>query len=117
AANDRRMAIVVHMRTSISNRRKYGADAAQVFLNELLPAAPEVPVQIAHLAGAGSYDAITDAALNVFAEAIGRHDARMRNVWFDVAGVVQPAMSSDTAQLVARRIRQLGLERVLYGSD
>jgi predicted TIM-barrel fold metal-dependent hydrolase len=70
AANSLRMAIVVHMRTSLDMRRRYGADAARVFLNELLPAAPDVPVQVAHLAGSGGYNSTTDSALSVFTDAI-----------------------------------------------
>ena len=53
AANQYGMAIVAHMRTSISAKIPYGADEARIFLNEIVPAAPDVPVQIAHLAGAG----------------------------------------------------------------
>jgi predicted TIM-barrel fold metal-dependent hydrolase len=117
AANDRRMPIVVHMRTSISKGRKFGRDQARVFLTELLPAAPNVPVQIAHLCGAGDYDALTDAALNVFVEAIAARDARVKNLWFDVTGVVRPNIATDKAKLVATRIRQIGTKRVLYGSD
>jgi len=117
AANRYRMAIVVHMRTSIDLRRRYGADAARVFLTELLPAAPDVPVQIAHLAGGGGYDAATDSALSVFTDAITRHDPRMKNVWFDATAVVRPGMSPEELQQIAARIRQLGVERVLYGSD
>ena len=116
-ANGFRMAIVVHMRTSIDNQRKYGADEAHVFLNELLPAAPDVPVQIAHLAGAGGYEAATDSALSVFTDASAGRDQALRNVWFDVTGVVQPEMSPDELQQIAARIRQIGVERVLYGSD
>src|SRR5215831_8800039 len=55
-ANRRRMAIVVHMRPSVTRDRSYGAKEARVFLRELLAAAPRVPVQIAHLSGAGGYD-------------------------------------------------------------
>jgi predicted TIM-barrel fold metal-dependent hydrolase len=117
AANARRLPIVVHMHTSISKHRNYGRDEALVFLNELLPAAPDVPVQIAHLAGAGDYDTTTDAALNVFVEAIARHDPRVKNLWFDVTSVVLAGISPDKAKLVASRIRQIGLRRVLYGSD
>jgi predicted TIM-barrel fold metal-dependent hydrolase len=117
AANRYRMAIVVHMRTSLDLHRRYGADAARVFLNELLPAAPDVPVQIAHLAGAGGYDAATDSALSVFTDAIARHDPRMKDVWFDATTVVQPGMSPDELQQITARIRQFGVERVLYGSD
>jgi predicted TIM-barrel fold metal-dependent hydrolase len=117
AANRYRMPIVVHMRTSIDNQRKYGADQARVFLNQLLAAAPRVPVQIAHLAGAGGYNSETDSALGVFAEAITKHDVRMKNVWFDATVVVRPNMSPDDLQRIAARIRQIGVERLLYGSD
>jgi len=117
AANGYRMAIVVHMRTSVDNKRKYGAEEARVFLNELLPAAPDVPVQIAHLAGAGGFEAATDSALGVFVDAIARRDARMKNVWFDATVVVRPGTTPDELKRIAARIRQVGVERVLYGSD
>ena len=117
AANSYHMPIVVHMHTSIDKQRKYGADEARVFLNELLPAAPDIPVQIAHLGGAGGYDAATDAALSVFTDAIAKHDARMKKVWFDVAVVVRSGTSTDELQKIAGRIREIGVKRVLYGSD
>jgi predicted TIM-barrel fold metal-dependent hydrolase len=117
AANGYRMPIVVHLRTSIDNQRKYGADQARVFLNQLLAAAPNVQVQIAHLAGAGGYDATTDSALSVFTDAIAKHDSRMKNVWFDTTAVVRPNMSPDELERIAARIRQIGVKRVLYGSD
>ena len=117
AANGYHMPIVVHLHTSIDNQRKYGADEARVFLTELLAAAPDVPVQIGHLAGAGGYDAATDSALRVFTDAIARHDSRMKNVWFDATVVVRPDMSPDELQRIAARIRQIGVKRLLYGSD
>lgn len=116
-ANFARMAIVVHMRTSLDMRRAYGADAARVFLDELLPAAPNISVQIAHLAGAGGWNATTDSALSVFTDAIAKKDPRMKNVWFDASAVVRAGMSSSDLQQIAERIRQIGVERVLYGSD
>jgi predicted TIM-barrel fold metal-dependent hydrolase len=117
AANELRMPIVVHLHTSIDMRRRYGAAQARVFLEQLLPAAADVPVQVAHLAGAGGYPAATDSALGVLADAIARGDARTRNLWFDAAVVVRPQMAADVLQQVATRIRQVGVERVLYGSD
>jgi predicted TIM-barrel fold metal-dependent hydrolase len=51
AANDARMAIVMHVRSTISQRRPYGATQARALLTEVLPSAPDVPIQIAHLAG------------------------------------------------------------------
>ena len=55
AANEHAMAIVVHMRPSVTRNRPYGANVARIFLNEVVSAAPDVPIQIAHLAGAGGY--------------------------------------------------------------
>ena len=117
AANSYRMPIVVHMHSSIDLHRRYGADEARVFLNELLPAAPDVPVQIAHLAGSGGYDDSDDAALGVFADAISGHDPRMKNVWFDAAVVVRPDFSAEKLRQIVARIRQIGVNRILYGSD
>jgi uncharacterized protein len=117
-ANANRMAIVIHMRSSVTRRRPYGAKEAGIFLNDVLPFAPDVPVQIAHLAGAGGYDdRVVDEALSVFVDAIAKHDARMARVYFDVSGVVGLGQWQDQVGKVAERIRQLGLERVLYGSD
>jgi predicted TIM-barrel fold metal-dependent hydrolase len=117
AANGHRMAIVVHMRTSIDNKRKYGAAQARVFLDKVLPGASDVPVQIAHLAGSGGYDATIDSALSVFTDAIGQQDPRLENVWFDATVIVRTGTPREQLQQIATRIRQLGVSRVLYGSD
>lgn len=117
-ANTHRMAIVIHMRSSVTRKRPYGAREAGIFLNQVLPSALDVPVQIAHLAGAGGYDdAAIDQALGVFVDAIAKKDARMARVYFDVSGVVGLGRWEDKVVKVAERVRQLGLERVLYGSD
>jgi predicted TIM-barrel fold metal-dependent hydrolase len=120
AANEHRMAIVVHMRASFSRGLPYGANEARIFLNEILPAAPDVPVQIAHLAGGGGYeDPAADDALDVFADAIAKHDPRTRHLYVDVSGVVGFALGIpvDKANLMAARLRKIGLDRILYGSD
>jgi predicted TIM-barrel fold metal-dependent hydrolase len=118
AANRHRMAITVHMPANIDRHRPYGAKEARVFLEQLLPEAPDVTVQIAHLAGGGGYDDPTvDEALSVFVEAIGRKDPRMKNVYFDACGIAIPGMWEDKAGLIVKRIRQIGINRVLYGGD
>ena len=118
AANSRRMAVVVHLRPSVTRKRPYGAQQARVFLDQVLTAAPDVTVQIAHLAGAGSYDdPAVDEALAVFVEAVARGDKRMANVYFDISGVTGLGKWADKVTLVATRIRQLGVGRILYGSD
>jgi uncharacterized protein len=116
AANEHHMAIVIHMRASISRRLPYGREEARIFFDSILPSAPDIPVQIAHLAGAGGFDTTTDAALSVFVDAIARHDPRARQLWFDVTTVTRNA-SPDALKQIAARIRQLGVKRVLFGSD
>jgi len=118
AANRHRMAIVVHMHANIDHRRPYGARQASIFLEQLLPGAPDVTVQIAHLAGGGGYDdPATDEALSVFIAAIERSDPRMKNVYFDVCGIAIPGRWESKADLIAQRILQIGTKRLLYGSD
>jgi predicted TIM-barrel fold metal-dependent hydrolase len=119
AANEHRMAIVVHLRASISKKRPYGPVQARTFLEQLLPAAPDMPVQVAHLAGTGpGYDdPPADSVMAVLAEAVEKRDPRTRRVWFDVTSVVDPNISAANAALVVKRIRQVGADRILYGSD
>ena len=117
-ANRHRMALVVHARTTISKQRPYGADHARVFLSTLLPAAPDVPVQVAHLAGSGGYDEDgVDAALGVFVDAIAARDSRVARLWFEVSGVAGLGNWPRPAARVAERIRQLGIDRVVWGAD
>jgi uncharacterized protein len=117
-ANGLKMAIVVHMRSSVTQKRSYGASEARIFLNDVLPAAPDVVVQIAHLAGAGGYDdPQIDQALEVFVAAIANHDARMAHIYFDVSGVAGLGDWRKQGSLIAARIREIGVERILYGSD
>jgi predicted TIM-barrel fold metal-dependent hydrolase len=119
AANANGMAIVVHMRASISKKRPYGAGQARIFLEQLLPAAPDVPVQVAHFAGTGpGYDdPPAREAMAELAAAVERHDPRTRTLWFDVASIVDREITPGLARLVARTIRQVGADRVLYGTD
>jgi predicted TIM-barrel fold metal-dependent hydrolase len=118
-ANEHRMAIIVHMRASISKGRPYDAQQARIFLEQLLPAAPDISVQIAHLCGAGPgyADRPADSALTVFVEAIAHKDSRTKNLWFDVTTLADMNISPDDADLLAKRIRQIGVNRILYGSD
>lgn len=91
----------------------------QIFLNELVPAAPDVVIQIAHLAGAGGPgDQSALQALDVFADAVAKRDPRTRQLWFDVTGIGSiPQLTADEASFFAAKIRQLGVQRIVYGSD
>lgn len=119
AANEHRMAIVVHLRANISKKRPYGPLQARAFLEQVLPAAPDIPIQVAHLAGTGpGYDdPPADSVMAVLAEAVEKRDPRTRRLWFDVTSVVDRDISAANAALVVKRIRQVGVDRILYGSD
>ncbi|MFN7983458.1 MAG: amidohydrolase family protein [Vicinamibacterales bacterium] len=117
-ANAARMAIVVHMRASVTEKLPYGREEAAIFLNDVVSAAPDVPIQIAHLSGAGGYDdPAIDPALSVFVDAIQRADPHTKNLWFDVTAVVDAAQSAELKAQIAQRVRAIGVQRVLYGTD
>ena len=106
------------MHANIDHHRPYGAKEARIFLEKLLPEAPDVTVQIAHLAGGGGYDEpAIDEALAVFVDAIKRKDPRTKNVYFDASGIAIPGLWESHADLIVKRIRQIGINRILYGSD
>lgn len=116
AANARRTPIVVHMRARTGT--PYGAEDATIFLNQVLPVAPNSVVQVAHLAGAGpGYPDYADAAFGVLADAISMGDARTHNLYFDVTTVATDRTTSENGALIARRIRQVGIRRILFGAD
>ena len=116
AANDHRMAIVAHVRASVTAKLPWGREEASIFLNELLPAAPDVVVQVAHLASAGSpQDEGAQQALAVFVDAVARNDPRTRNLYFDVTTLGEPPTPAN-AQRWAAAIRRVP-NRVLFGSD
>ncbi|KQY07778.1 hypothetical protein ASD28_30125 [Massilia sp. Root133] len=119
AANAHGMAIVIHLRANIGRKRPYGAAQARTFLDQVLPAAPDVVVQVAHFAGSGpGYDdPPAQAAMAVLADAVENHDPHANNLWFDVASIVDRDIRPETAALVVKLIRQVGVGRVLYGTD
>lgn len=117
AANKHRLAIAIHMRASFSMKRPYGAAQARAFL-AVLPSAPNVVVQVAHMAGTGpGYDdPPSQEVMSVLADAVAKGDPRTKNLWFDVASNANDN-TPEQAALLARHIRQVGANRILYGSD
>jgi predicted TIM-barrel fold metal-dependent hydrolase len=118
AASNRHMAVVVHMHPSVTRHRPYGAKEARIFLTQVLPAAAGAYVQIAHYAGSGGYDDPgTDEALCVFIRAIQRQDPNMKNVYFDITNVAGFGDWETKKDLIAKRTREIGVDRILFGSD
>jgi len=116
AANQNKLPIVVHIRPSVDRNRPWGATQAQAFLDQVLPEARDITVQLAHLCGAGSYDKSIDSALEVFVNAIAAKDNRTRKLVFDISGVWLNDWGEQKA-LVAQRVRQIGFKRIYFGSD
>jgi predicted TIM-barrel fold metal-dependent hydrolase len=112
AANARRMPVIIHMRTMNPD---YGQRDAEIFISQVLAKAPDVPVQIAHLAGWGGYGPETDAALSVFANAFASHDPRVSRVLFDLSQVT--GGSAATSAGMIQRIRAIGVDRMLFAVD
>ena len=111
-----RAPVLVHMRAR--GGKNYGAEDARLFLDRLVAVAPSIDVVVAHFGGSGpGYPAQADSVMDAFGAAAERGDMRMRNVYFDVATIVTEETTPENAALVARRIRQIGARRVLYGSD
>jgi predicted TIM-barrel fold metal-dependent hydrolase len=109
-----RFAIVIHLRTQ---RMDYGAPDIQRFVDDVLPAAGNTPVQIAHAAGWGGLDPQTLSALSAFADAIQANPRRFRHVWFDLSGVWTDKSSAADKQTLVALIRRIGLQHFFPGSD
>ena len=111
AVNEHRLAMVVHIRGDL---KVYGREHAEKFL-DLLSAARDVPVQVAHLWG-GEY--FSEAALATLASAVSNGDARTKNLYFDITDIVRFVPRSAAARrLTVQHIRAIGLNRILWGSD
>jgi predicted TIM-barrel fold metal-dependent hydrolase len=108
--------VLIHMRAR--GGTNYGAEDARIFLDEIVPRARDIEIVIAHLGASGpGYSGQHDEVMAVFGAAAESGDWRMRNIYFDVSSNVTNDITSADAALVARGIRQVGLQRVLYGSD
>lgn len=111
-----RAPVLVHMRAR--GGTNYGAEDAHLFLDKIVPQAPDIEIVVAHLGASGpGYSPQHDEVMAVFAAAAERQDPRMANLYFDVASNITDEITAADAALVAQRIRQVGPRRVLYGSD
>lgn len=111
-ANRLKMPLIVHVRADLRN---YGAAHARVLLDRIISAAPDVVFQIAHLWGGEGYSA---DALKVYAQAVKRGDPRTKNLYFDIAQMALVAGGSEAnMKEIAQRMREIGLDRILYATD
>ena len=109
-ANTEGMPIVVHARGGDD----YGARHARILLDEIMPAAPDVTVQIAHLWGGANF---SGEALQVYADAVQKREPAAKNLIFDVTDAALAVRDEPTRALLGTRMREIGLDRIFYGSD
>ena len=81
------MTILIHLR---SGEQWEGAAEVSLFAREVLPRAPHVQVQVAHLTGWGGYDRATDAGLSELADWCAEAPLHCDRLYLDLAAVVLP---------------------------
>jgi predicted TIM-barrel fold metal-dependent hydrolase len=114
AASGNGWTIMIHMRTRAAD---YGARDVEAFIADVLPAAGDRPVMIAHAAGWGGIDADTLDALGAFADALERRPELGRRLYFDLAQVFTDKTSPEDRAKMAVLMRRIGLEHFVVGSD
>lgn len=133
-ANRLGMPILIHLHPNDENWD--GGRDSLIFFEQVLPLAPDVPVQIAHMAGWGGYDETADAALSTLAKQCAAHPKVCEHLYFDISAVLVPpaaahaAPGSDLRLLYERQkrfpeglprlvvnIRKIGLGKVLFATD
>ena len=121
AADRNHLAIVIHMQTRPST---YGPEDATIFLRDVLPSAPHVTIQIAHVGSGGGLDKGVLAVLAVFAAAIHDKPKLSAHLQFDTAMV--PDLFSNKRKLSAAKgdvaeldtvMHKIGMKRFLPASD
>ncbi|MEO8450529.1 MAG: amidohydrolase family protein [Gemmatimonadota bacterium] len=108
------MPLVIHVR----HASDYTKRDAEIFIEQVLSHAGDLPVQIAHVGGWGGLDEATLNALQAYREAIARHAAGTHNLRFDLAVVVLwPRTNKHRLDRLAGLMREIGLDRFPMGSD
>lgn len=115
-AQRRQVPVLAHLRPR--GGADFGAQDARTFLGEIVSQAPGIPVIVAHLgASSPGYPDQNDELMGAFAEAAERRNPLMRNIYFDVSANVTTQATPADGALVARRMRQIGVGKFLYGTD
>jgi predicted TIM-barrel fold metal-dependent hydrolase len=98
-AQQHRAPVLVHMRAR--GGTNYGAEDAQILLDEVVPGAPDVEIIVAHLGSSGpGYSTQHDEVMAVFAAAAERDDPRMEKLYFDVASNITEEITPEARDFV-----------------
>ena len=133
-ANRLRMPILIHLHPD--DEKWDGKRDSQIFLEKILPLAPDITVQIAHMVGWGGYDHSADAALTTFADQCATLTKLCARLYFDISAVIVPPSAAQAPagsdlrflyenqknfpegpERLAANIRRIGIPRVLFATD
>lgn len=119
AANAAGLHIVAHIATVGSGQDFVAwSDHFRAFLSDVLPAATNVTVQLAHVLSDTGWSLEADTVFEQFAAAIRTNAPGARNLYFDLSGGPTNAnASAANLELLARRMRAVGFDRFLFASD
>jgi predicted TIM-barrel fold metal-dependent hydrolase len=133
-ANRQHMAILIHLHPYEKDWN--GRRSAQIFLEQVLSQAPDVPVQVAHMAGWGGFDRNSEEALATFADACEHRNPACTHLYFDISAAIVPPLAPNATppgelqfayemqknfpegpSHLAANMRRLGLNRILFATD
>src|ERR1041384_600817 len=133
-ANRLRMPILIHLHPD--DEHWDGKRDSQIFLDQVLPLALDITVQIAHMVGWGGYDHSADAALTTFADKCATQAKLCARLYFDISAVIVPPSAAhapagsdlrflyetqknfpEGPERLAANIRRIGIRRVLFATD
>jgi predicted TIM-barrel fold metal-dependent hydrolase len=112
-AGRHRLPITIHLR----NRFPWGAAQVNTFVDQVLPAAGGVTVQVAHGAGWAGLDEPTLEALQAFSQAIAANRPGTQALTFDLALVLGTYTRPEQAARYVEVMRSVGLHRFVFASD
>ena len=120
--SQKKLPVVLHLH---NGSESFGIKDIKIFIDSILANLPELELYIAHLGTSGGYNKITEEILNSFIDYF--NSSRMpekQKIFFDISAVVLteslegiPKLNKDEFGQVSNKIRELGLKRVVFGSD
>jgi uncharacterized protein len=133
-ANRLRMPILIHLHPY--DDKWDGKRDVQIFMEQVMPLAPDVTVQVAHMSGWGGYDRTADAALTTFADQCAAQPSLCSRLYFDISAVIVPPSAAEAPpgsdlrfmydhdkdfaqgpERLAANIRRIGLDKILFATD